>query len=514
MDTQKRVPPAGSDDDKGDCMGHRSLSVAGLIVASVLCFPGAARAQRPRFDVGPPIPIMAGTASVQGIALGDVDEDSDNDIVAVSSNEVEPLIAVLSNQGDGIFATPRFLEHDDLSKPVAIAVADVGSVTGAPDQNQDIIVVDRDRGFLILFGDGAGGFTGTEIDALDELDAPVGVAVADFDSRNGLDLALIDAEGSNGNGEIFFLCNAAEGGFEPCISAMFDSDGANPVDVAAGDFNGDGRMDAVVLNQGWLPGEGNVSLYIGQGDGRFSRPSGGTFPVTDVPQDLDVGDLNAAEDTIDDVAVGTFEQLSNDNVLILLGGTTNRVFRASRALLELATTAITAGKFTIDDNDDLVGGNDPAQVTSILAIAVGDGTGEFQDPQIGRLIPGGARALVSGPLNGDDLDDIVALSLDRANLRIALNTFDPATPTSTATSTEAPTGTSTVTPTDTRREPTTTPFPSFTSIRTNTNTPAGSTVEADDDACSIASGAQSLGSWLPLLIGVGAVWLRRRRADT
>lgn len=487
-------------------MGRWGFSFGGLVVASVIFSPVAATAQRPRFDVGPPIPILVGTAGVQAIALGDFNKDGLNDVVVVSPDEPAGSVARLNNHGGGAFGAPRFFADADLS-PVALAVADVGSVTGGLDQSLDIIVVDRGRGFFTLFGDGGGSFTATSVDEIDGLDAPVGVAVADFDGRNGPDLAFIDAQGTGGNGEIFFLCNTSEGGLEPCISARFDSDGANPVDVAAGDFNGDGRMDAVVLNQGVGGSNGNVSLYIGQGDGRFSRPSGGTFLVTDVPQDLVVGDLNSAEDDIDDVAVGTYELLSNDNVLVLLGGTSNRVFRTSKALLELATTAIAAGKFTNDDNADLVGGNDPTQISSIISIAVGDGTGAFQDPQIGRLLPGGARALASGRLDGDDLDDLVALNQAGTELRIAFNTFDAATPTSTATSTQVPTRTGTATP---LASPTSTAESTSTitstPITANTSTPIA---REDDDACQIGAGG-ARGSWLPPLVGIAAILLRRR----
>lgn len=492
-------------------MGLRDYGLCVLLAGGMLLMPSVGTAQRPRFSVGAPIAIAAGNPGPQAVTVGDVNKDGRNDIVVVSIDEEDGPIAVLINQGDGVFSVPRFVADEEsvLGDPVAIALADVGAVSGGPDGNPDIIVIDLDGGFLVAFGDGAGNFAiEGDLTELDGLDAPTGVAVADFDGQNGLDLAILDEEGADDNGEIFFLCNVGQVGlFEPCISAVLDSRGEFPIDVGSGDFNGDGRTDVVVLNQGGAAGEGSVALFVGQGDGRFSVPLQPTFAITNEPRDLVVADLNAAEDSIDDVAVAEFEVLSDDNVTILLGGTGQSIFtRPGRALLEIGTTAIAAGKFTVDDNADLVGGNDPDQVgSSIIAIAPGDGTGRFQDPQIGSLLSGGALALAAGRLNDDELEDLVALNLAATELRVVLNTFDPSTPTLTSTATQVPTRTATATPSGTAPPPS----PSPTSTTVVTSTP----VIADDDSCSIVAvaGVPPDRSGL-LFLGAAVITLLRRGA--
>src|SRR5262245_25727626 len=62
--------------------------------------------------------------------------------------------------------------------------------------------------------------------------------------------------------------------------------GTNPVSVAVGDFNGDGKPDLVVANGGTA----NVSVLLGNGDGTFQ--SGGNVGGLSGPSSVAVGDFN------------------------------------------------------------------------------------------------------------------------------------------------------------------------------------------------------------------------------
>lgn len=426
-----------------------------LLLAGVwVLLPRSAMAQRPRFNVSAPIPIGAGSDSLpQAVALGDLNKDGRPDIVVVTVDENDGPIAVLINNGDGTFGAPRIIVDEEgvVGDPVAVAIADFGSATGGPDTNNDIVIIDGDGGFTITFGDGAGNFVidGT-LTELDGLDFPVAVAVGDFDEQNGPDVAVLDQDGTDENGQVYFFCNIGQAGvLEPCATGSLSSGGEEPIDIGAGDFNGDGNVDVVVLNQGADEGDGTVGLLTGNGDGTFTIPRVATFGVDNEPRDLAVGSLNPDTDSIDDVAVGEFEVLSNDNVTILLGGTTGGIFTERKSLLEVATTAIAIGNLGGDTNPDLGGANDPGQVSSGITVAVGDGAGDFADPQSGGSLSGGAVSLVAGRLNDDELDDLVALNLDGDELRIAIN--NPTGPTDTPGTPGTPgEGTPTPTPTPTR----------------------------------------------------------------
>jgi hypothetical protein len=72
--------------------------------------------------------------------------------------------------------------------------------------------------------------------------------------------------------------------------------GQGPVTVATADFNGDGPVDLVTVNQ-WSD---DVTLLFGNGDGTFR--SAGAIPVGEYPTRLSVADLNG--DGRQDVIVG------------------------------------------------------------------------------------------------------------------------------------------------------------------------------------------------------------------
>jgi hypothetical protein len=62
--------------------------------------------------------------------------------------------------------------------------------------------------------------------------------------------------------------------------------GNHPVAIAAGDFNGDGRIDLAVANSG----SKTVSVLFGNGDGTFSKAA--EFEVGIVPSHIVVADVN------------------------------------------------------------------------------------------------------------------------------------------------------------------------------------------------------------------------------
>ena len=87
------------------------------------------------------------------------------------------------------------------------------------------------------------------------------------------------------------LLGNGDGTFQPQVTYAVGSD---PDAIVAGDFNGDGRLDLAVVNDG----SNDVSVLLGNGDGTFADP--GQFATTPHATPL-VADVNG--DGTDDVLV-------------------------------------------------------------------------------------------------------------------------------------------------------------------------------------------------------------------
>src|SRR5580658_1154106 len=130
---------------------------------------------------------------------------------------------------------------------------------------------------------------------------PDSVAVGDFNGDGKLDLAVAN-EGSN---NISILLGMGDGTFQAAVDY---GAGTAPDSVAVGDFRRDGKLDLVVANDG----SNNVSILLGNGDGTFQAAV--NYGVGSAPTSVAVGDFNG--DGKLDLAV--VNELSN-NVSILLG---------------------------------------------------------------------------------------------------------------------------------------------------------------------------------------------------
>jgi hypothetical protein len=173
-----------------------------------------------------------------------------------------------------LFAGPRF--------GAGIAINGLEAADLNRDGNADLAATNLrggDRGGVLFFGDGRGGFA--EGATFDVGDQPSALAVLDLNGDDRLDVAVLNG----GLGTLTSVLADAGGGSRPPRS--FPS-GADPVALAGADFDADGFLDLAAAHR--EPGE--VVVHFGTGDGAFAAPK--RMATGAGPSSLAAGELDGA----------------------------------------------------------------------------------------------------------------------------------------------------------------------------------------------------------------------------
>jgi hypothetical protein len=214
------------------------------------------------------------------LALGDIDGDTDLDVVFINRSEGVPN-GVFINNGDGHFAlSTAYLLPDSNARSLAL-----GDLNG--DGWLDLVIGNRsseglDGYFTVYLNTGRGGF----VPAGDYPTAihAASMALGDIDGDGDLDLVI-------GNSSITVYWNTGSGQFQPGPEV------ANPIGdyaqaLALGDLDSDGDLDIATANN-----YGPNLTYINDGQGRFTigaafgrrgGANGGTVALGDLDGDNDL----------------------------------------------------------------------------------------------------------------------------------------------------------------------------------------------------------------------------------
>ena len=234
------------------------------------------------------------------VALQDVDNDGDLDLVVGNENQTNKLYM---NEGAGQFSITGIAlgAETDASKAVCL-----GDVDG--DGDLDVLVANHAQTNKLYENGRGAGFvaqgTGFAVGTL----RVNSVAVADLDGVNGLDIVI----GMYNRANQVYLNNGSGGFVNSFVGAVAeeDADADATYSVAIGDVDGDGSPDIVVGNYG-----GVNMLYLNDGSGKFDvtgRVSIGsdvdnTYAISLVNVDPGVdGDGDAIDDL--DLVVGNNNQ--------------------------------------------------------------------------------------------------------------------------------------------------------------------------------------------------------------
>jgi len=221
---------------------------------------------------------------------------------------------------------------------------------------------------------------------------PVAVAVGDLNGDGKLDLAVANKFSA----DFSVLLGQGDGTF---VTFTNYSIGAAPSAVAIGDFNGDNKLDVAVADSGST----NVWVLLGNGNGTFQAPS--NYAVGDAPQAVGVRDLNG--DGKLDLAV---VNRASADISVLLGRGNGTFLDATNYPADADPVAIAIGDFNGDNKLDLAVANsalfsDPPS----LSILLGNGNGTFKNAT-NYSAGTSPRSVIAGDFNGDGKLDLAVAS--------------------------------------------------------------------------------------------------------
>jgi uncharacterized protein (TIGR03437 family) len=331
---------------------------------------------------------------VNSVFVADFNGDGLPDLaVAYDGNGGPGGIAILLNKGNGTLASA--VTYASGTQATNFAVLDLNH-----DGFLDIAMVSLDQKVTVVLGKGDGTFGPA-------VQYTVGgsgqaIAIADFNGDGNPDIAV--------GGTTGILLGNGDGTFRAGSPLPAGASGSLIWTFAAGDLNGDGKVDLVYADT-----ENQVVVPLfGNGDGTFQP--GPAYAVSQLPTSLLLADYN--NDGRLDIINGNGDErffgasISTGNVDILLNNG-DGTFQGAPTYFTLPNSEAN-GSFTLLNGIAIAnfGGPSPGVLASGgggLTLFIGNGKGGFEAPQ-SIALQGGAGGIAAADFNGDGLPDAAVIT--------------------------------------------------------------------------------------------------------
>ena len=327
-------------------------------------------------------------AGARAIATADFNRDGWPDVAHANTGR-DTVTVLLNGRGAGSLALSADI-------PVGHGPFDLVTADFNRDGVPDLAVANADDDSLsILLGNGAGGFTRTDVAAAGN---PRGITAADMNA-DGIPDIVYTAFLQN---RVQVLEGDGSGGFT--IGWAVVGVGNNPQGVAAADFNHDGRMDLAVAYVG-----GGLAILSGAPAGGFAMQRIAGLDNLNV---LAVADLN--RDSWADVAAAS----TGDSQLAVYFGGPAGVRHYATYFTGVSPRGVGAADLNRDGWLEIVTANRSSGTVSVL-IAQPSLGGSYAVTEVAA--GGGSRGVVTADFNHDGLVDLATGNQDQAAVTVLWN---------------------------------------------------------------------------------------------
>lgn len=359
------------------------------------------------FVPAPGSPFPPGVSQLFTVKLADLNADGNLDAVVPDGYGVN--VAVLLGDGEGRLsaAAGSPFEVPDGAGPVAI-----GDFNG--DGKLDVAVGNQSHsGVSVLLGDGEGGLSPAPAGPFAISGPASDLAAEDFNRDGRLDVAVLFPHVAS------VLLGDGQGGFSLAPGSPF-STGGDPFVMAVADLNRDANVDLAVVNRSPV----DVSVQLGEGNGTFSAAAGSPYSTGGVVLAVAAGDFN--RDRILDLAA-TNNNSSPDSpfgsVAVLRGdgaGGFSAVRGSPFFTREDAVLSLAVGDFNRDRKLDAAVAGEGADDVPVF---LGNGNGALRPARYGPVSTGGREpdCVAAGDLNEDGRSDLVVTNFVSNDVSVLLS---------------------------------------------------------------------------------------------